>query len=65
MTQWTKEDLYGPNSIPNSCKTCGHCFKYAEDSDEPAIRSHWCTLKSRDVHPEELCPDWMGRRSEL
>lgn len=60
MTKWTKEDLYGPNSIQTepTCHTCSHCYVYAQDSSDPDIVSHHCVLKSTDVHGEEVCDDY-------
>lgn len=61
MTQWTREDLYGQNTIREYryCKNCRHCFQ--TDADFPFFTMCFCTRKASEVLPMSNCSQFIRR----
>lgn len=61
MTQWTKEDLYGENTIDADkyCKNCRHY--YMTPSDNPFYSVNFCFRKGREMWPLHNCEHYIRR----
>lgn len=66
MTQWSKEDLYGKNTINKKYDTCSSCkfaFKYTErfhslNYKDFDVDLTYCTDRGDDVDESDWCPKY-------
>lgn len=64
MTQWSKEDLYGKNTINKKYDTCSSCkfaFKYTENYKDFDVDLTYCTARGDDVDETDWCNQYVRK----